>query len=181
VQVNRRLGRVRVGRGIRLDLGATAKSLAADRAAAAAAEAVGTGVIVSCGGDVAAAGDPPPDGWPVRVCEYHADPPDAPSEMVVIDAGGLATSGVTARHWQRGGRTFHHIIDPATSQPADTPWRVVTVAAATCVDANIASTAAVILGSDAPAWLAERRLAARLVWADGSVLRVGGWPEVMPP
>jgi FAD:protein FMN transferase len=180
VQINRRTGRVRVASEIRLDLGATAKSLAADRAASAAAAAAGTGVIVSCGGDVASAGNPPPGGWPVRVCEHHADPPDAPSETVLIDQGGLATSGVVARHWQRGGQTLHHIIDPATSLPADTPWRVVTVAAATCVDANIASPAAVILGIAAPAWLSERGLAARLVHADGSVLRVGGWPEAVP-
>ena len=64
--------------------------------------------------------------------------------------------------------------------PAKTPWRVVTVAAWTCVEANIASTAAVILGDAAPAWLEERGLAARLVRADGLVLRTGGWPAETP-
>ena len=89
---------------------------------------------------------------------------------------GVGTSGVTARQWRRGGQSFHHIIDPATSLPATTPWRVVTVAASTCVEANIASTAAVIIGDAAPDWLQERGLAARLVRNDGSVLRIGGWP-----
>jgi thiamine biosynthesis lipoprotein len=110
------------------------------------------------------------------VSEHHADPLDAPGQTILFEQGGLATSGVTARHWRRGGQSFHHIIDPATSLPATTPWRVVTVAASTCVEANIASTAAVILGDAAPAWLQERGLAARLVRTDGSVLYVGGWP-----
>jgi len=176
VEINRRAGTVRVPAGVRLDLGATAKSLAADRAAAAAAAACGMGVLVSCGGDVAAAGDPPPGGWCVRVSEHHADPPDAPGESILFDGGGLSTSGVRARSWRRGTQRLHHIIDPATGRPADTPWLFVTVAAATCVDANIASTAAVILGDAAPLWLQRRGLVARLVGADGTVIRVGGWP-----
>ena len=53
----------------------------------------------------------------------------------------------------------------------------VTVAAATCVDANAASTAAVVLGEEAPGWLEERKLPARLVGLAGEVVAVGGWPE----
>ena len=52
-----------------------------------------------------------------------------------------------------------------------------TVAAASCVDANTASTAAVVLGAEAIGWLAERDLPARLVAVDGSVVTVCGWPE----
>jgi thiamine biosynthesis lipoprotein len=176
ILINRKTGAVRVPSGVHLDLGATAKSLASDRAAEMAAAATSVGVLVSCGGDIAAIGAPPPGGWSVRVSEHHADPLDAPGETILFDHGGLATSGVTARQWRRGGQSFHHIIDPATSMPATTPWRVVTVAASTCVEANIASTAAVIIGDAAPDWLQERGLAARLVRNDGSVLRIGGWP-----
>jgi len=176
VLINHKAGAVRVPSLVHLDLGATAKSLAADRAAAAAAAATNVGVLVSCGGDVAATGEAPTGGWSVRVSEHHADPVDAPGQTILIERGGLATSGVTARRWRRGGQFFHHIIDPATSLPATTPWRVVTVAASTCVEANIASTAAVILGDGAPAWLQARGLAARLVRTDGSILRVGDWP-----
>src|SRR6202011_5579375 len=156
VLINRKTGAVRVPFGVHLDLGATAKSLASDRAAAAAAAATNVGVLVSCGGDLAAIGTAPSGGWSVRVSEHHADPVDAPGQTILFDQGGLATSGVTARRWKRGEQTLHHIIDPMTSLPAATPWRVVTVAAKTCVDANIASTAAVILGEDAPAWLQDR-------------------------
>ena len=51
------------------------------------------------------------------------------------------------------------------------------VTAATCVDANTASTAAIVLGGDAPAWLAARRLPARLVNHDGRTQTVAGWPR----
>jgi thiamine biosynthesis lipoprotein len=176
ILINRKTGAVRIPPGVHLDLGATAKSLASDRAAAAAAAATNVGVLVSCGGDLAALGTAPSGGWSVRISEHYADPVDAPGQTILFEQGGLATSGVTARRWRRGGQSFHHIIDPATSLPAATPWRVVTVAASTCVEANIASTAAVILGDAAPAWLEERGLAARLVRADGSVVRTGGWP-----
>ena len=51
------------------------------------------------------------------------------------------------------------------------------MAAATCVDANVASTAAIVRGGRSPSWLAALGLPSRLVGADGHVLRVGGWPE----
>jgi thiamine biosynthesis lipoprotein len=96
---------------------------------------------------------------------------------VAITTGGLATSGTAARRWQRGGRQFHHLIDPATGAPAAPCWRTVTVAARTCLSANVASTASVILGAAAPAWLAQRGLHARLVTEDGAVVATGDWPE----
>ncbi|MBV8429830.1 MAG: FAD:protein FMN transferase, partial [Solirubrobacterales bacterium] len=69
VSVDSDAGTVRLGRGVRLDLGATAKALAADRAAGAAYQAVGCGVLVSLGGDVSIAGPPPEEGWRVRVTD----------------------------------------------------------------------------------------------------------------
>ncbi len=167
-------GRVRVPRGVRLDLGATAKALASDRAARAAArDADGAGVLVNLGGDIAVAGAPPPGGWAVRITDDHRAAPDAPGQSVTIAAGGLATSSTTVRRW---GEDAHHLIDPATGRPALSPWRTVSVAAATCVDANIASTAAIVRGADAIEWLSKRRLPARLVAHDGGVVAIGGWP-----
>jgi thiamine biosynthesis lipoprotein len=169
--------RVRIPKGIELDLGATAKALAADRAAAAAHELTGTGVLVSLGGDVSVAGLAPDAGWPVRVADDHAAPLGDGGPVFAVAAGGLATSGTTVRRWKAGNVTLHHIIDPRTGRPADTPWRTVTVAAGTCVEANVASTAAIVLGDEAPAWLVARGLPARLVAADGSVRAVAAWPE----
>jgi thiamine biosynthesis lipoprotein len=168
---------VRVPSGVQLDLGATAKAWAADRAAGAAAAAVGGGVLVGLGGDVAVAGPAPSGGWPVRVTDDHAAGSEAEGETVAVHAGGLATSGTTVRRWTRGGVVLHHLIDPRTGRPAGSCWRTVSVAAATCVDANIASTAAMILGAEAPGWLETRRLDARLVRPDDTVVTVAGWPS----
>jgi thiamine biosynthesis lipoprotein len=167
---------VRMPPGVELDLGATAKALAADSLAAAAAALTGSGVLVSLGGDVAVAGAAPAGGWPVRIADDHAAPIEAPGPTVAVSAGGLASSGVAVRCWQTVAGELHHIVDPRTGRPAAAVWRTVTVAARSCVEANTASTAAIVLGNGAPAWLEERRLPARLVRLDGSVVGVGGWP-----
>jgi thiamine biosynthesis lipoprotein ApbE len=176
VRVDAVRGLVTLPAGVRLDLGATAKALAADRAAATAAAAAGSGagVLVSLGGDIAVAGAPPAGGWLVKVAEDHRADAGAPGPTITIRSGGLATSSVTVRRWGAGA---HHLIDPATGRPAVAPWRTASVAAASCVDANVASTAAIIEGHAAPSWLTQRGLPARLVADDGTVLTLSGWPE----
>ncbi|WP_134661455.1 MULTISPECIES: FAD:protein FMN transferase [unclassified Amycolatopsis] len=169
-----------VPRGVRLDLGATGKAWAADHASTVLARELGCGVLVGLGGDVAVAGRAPAGGWPVVVGEDHAAADPLRDPVIAVASGGLATSSTVCRTWRRAGRTVHHIVDPRTGDIPDPCWRTVTVAAATCADANTASTAAVVLGELAPAWLAERRLPARLVASDGRVVRVAGWPEEAP-
>ena len=133
-----------------LDLGATAKALAADRAAAAIVAAVGGGVLVNLGGDIRVAGAPPDGGWPVGIADDVGFDTSTASiqarQVVTICDGGLATSSPLGRAWRRGGVDLHHIIVPATGLPADSCWRAASVAAASCVDANIASTAAILRG-----------------------------------
>ena len=170
---------LRLPPGVRLDLGATAKAWAADRAATRIATATGGGVLVSLGGDVAVSGRAPDGGWRIRVQDVSGrpeDPPTGPSAVVAIRTGGLATSSTAARRWRRGGDILHHILDPRTGLPAAVVWRTVSVAAATCTDANIASTAAIIRGRAAPAWLTELGLPSRLVDEAGRVHTVAGWP-----
>jgi thiamine biosynthesis lipoprotein len=167
---------VRVPPQAELDLGATAKAFAADRAARAAAMATGTGVLVSLGGDVAVAGDAGAHGWPVGLADDHAAEPSSGMPVVAIASGGLASSSTTVRRWRTSDGERHHVIDPRTGTSAETPWQTVSVAAASCFDANTASTAAIVFGHDAPRWLDERSLPARLVGEDGSVTTVGGWP-----
>jgi thiamine biosynthesis lipoprotein len=178
VELNGRV--VRVPRGVTLDLGATAKAFAADRAASRAASEAGCGVLVSLGGDVAVSGPSPAGGWRVRVAEDHRAGPGDPGQDVAIAEGGLATSSITVRRWRRGGRWLHHIIDPATGAPAGSCWRAVSVAAATCVDANAAATAALVKGQGADVWLARHDLPARLVRLDGTQVAVAGWPVAQP-
>jgi thiamine biosynthesis lipoprotein len=166
---------VQAPRDVELDLGATAKAFAADRAAWAATGETGCGVLVSLGGDIAIAGPPPQGGWPVLLADDHTAALDGPGERIAISSGGLATSSTTVRRWQSAAGELHHIIDPRIGEPARSVWRTVTVAADSCLDANTASTAAIVLGSEATRWLEERSLPARLVSTDGTVVPVGGW------
>lgn len=172
---------VTLAAGVELDLGATAKALGADRAARAAARAAGTGVLVSLGGDISIAGPAPDGGWPVLIAEDHAAPLDGPGAKIALMAGGLATSGTAIRRWQAGEATLHHIVDPRTGRPAETPWRTASVCGASCVHANAASTAAIVLGEDAPGWLEARGLPARLVRETGHVVHIGAWPMESGP
>jgi len=187
---------LRLPAGVRLDLGATAKGLGSDRAAAAAYAACGRaaggraagghaagghaaggrgGILVSLGGDIAVAGLPPRGGWPVAVAD--SSDTGVPAQVVRLTADALATSSVTARRWRRDGRSLHHILDPRTGWPADGPWRTVSVAAASCAEANAAATAAIVAGRDAEAWLAATGLPSRLVAHDGTTRLLGGWPD----
>lgn len=177
VEVDAARSAVRVPAGVELDLGATAKAFAADRAAREAVAIAGGGVLVNLGGDIAVAGEGPQGGWPVRVTDDHAAGFDAPGQTVSILSGGLATSSTTVRRWTSGGELLHHILDPTTGAPAAAVWRTVSVTAATCVDANTASTAAIVRGHDAPDWLESTGLPARLVAVDGTVREIGGWPR----
>jgi thiamine biosynthesis lipoprotein len=161
---------------VKLDLGATAKAWAADRAAAAAAKAGGCGVLVSLGGDVALSGEAPAGGWKIRVTDDHRSDVDAPGQTIAISSGGLATSSTSVRQWSHGGQTMHHIIDPRTAAPARSHWRTVSVAAEDCAQANIATTAALVRSGGALDWLTRRGLPARLVDRDGRVRTIGNWP-----
>jgi thiamine biosynthesis lipoprotein len=176
VEVDPARSRVRVPRGVELDLGATAKAWCADRAASAAAAATGSGVLVSLGGDVAVAGPAPAGGWPVAVGDDHRHPGPA-DEVIGVHAGGLATSGTTVRRWSRGGETLHHVVDPRTGAPVAPVWRTASVMAATCADANGISTGSLVLGLRAPTWLSELGVPARLVATGGEVLTFGAWPR----
>ncbi len=154
-----------------LDLGATGKAFAADQAAQFISEAVGCGVLVSLGGDLRVAGLDPDDGWSVLVQDGN----DQPASMVDLQgARAIATSSTL--HRRLGPGRAHHIVDPLTLAPVRPVWRTVSVAAATCMQANTWSTAAIVEGTAAPGMLAATGLPARLVDLTGHVIRLGGWP-----
>src|SRR5207245_333549 len=113
----------------------------------------------------------PTVGLALRLAGYDSDLAAVPG------SGGLASSSTTVRRWSRGGVVLHHIIDPSTGMPVKSVWRTATVAAASCVDANIASTAAIVKGRSAVPWLNMLRLPARLVDREGGILRTAGWPR----
>jgi FAD:protein FMN transferase len=131
-------------RGVVLDLNGVVKSLAVDDALSLVREPG----FVSAGGDLAtnsAAAVGLPRGG-----------------SVTVRAGGLATSG-TRRRWSRGGDEQHHLVDPTTGLPSRSPWFEVTVAASSCLRADVAAKAAFLLGADGPGWLDGRALPGRFV------------------
>jgi thiamine biosynthesis lipoprotein len=166
--------RVHVPRGVVLDLGATAKAHAADIIARRLADRLPGGFLVSLGGDVAVSGELPPEGWQVAV-----EGPDGECREVVASRGqALATSSTVLRTWTQAGQPRHHIIDPRTGRSAVPVWEQVTCAGTTALEANAASTAAVVLGAEAPDWLEAHGIPARLDPASGGpAVTTRGWPR----
>ncbi|MEW6583900.1 MAG: FAD:protein FMN transferase, partial [Actinomycetota bacterium] len=164
VEVDRALGVVRLGRGVRLDLGGIAKGYAVDRAIAAVD---GAGAcLVNAGGDLAVTGAPAGGTWPVAV-----DTPEG-GRTVGLAWGALATSGRDRRRWD-GGR--HHVIDPATGAPSRTDLLRVTVAAESAERAEVLATALLVAGADAARREAEERgLSVLLVPEVGPTIATGG-------
>lgn len=177
IELDPRQSTIRLPAGVKLDLGATAKAWAADRAAHAVHDAHDCGALVSLGGDISTAGPSPARGWRIHVTEDHRGGPRAAGQTISIYSGGIATSSTTVRRWNQAGHTRHHIIDPSTGACVDEVWRTASVAAIDCADANIAATAAIVRGARAREWLAELGLPARLVGREGEVCTVGSWPR----
>jgi thiamine biosynthesis lipoprotein len=122
-----------------------AKALAVD----GSLDLIGGDGVVAAGGDVAARGGAVvglPHGGSLRLLR-----------------GGVATSGTTHRRWRRGGTWQHHLLDPRTGRPAESCWDEVTVAAATCLGADVAAKAAFLLSREGPSWLDEHGLPGRFV------------------
>lgn len=164
---------LRMPAGTLLDLGATAKAVAADRCARKVCQQTGSGVLVNLGGDIATAGPAPADGWRVLVHDTDDDPA---SQVTIGSDTGLATSSTRRRRWRRAGVTSHHILDPRTGTSAEPVWRSVSVAASSCLAANTVSTAAIVRGHRAIRWISSLGVPARLVDRDGSEHTIGGWP-----
>jgi len=177
VQLDPRHRTVRIPLGVRLDLGSTAKAWAADRAAARIALRIGTGALVSLGGDVAVAGPPPPGGWAVGIARASSTPPAETDQVVAILGGGLASSGTTTRTWTMGDRAVHHVIDPRSGDCVEPYWDVVSATGSSCLEANIVTTATIVWGERALRELTRFGQAVRLVRADGEVRVVNGWPS----
>jgi thiamine biosynthesis lipoprotein len=147
--------------GLHLDLNGVVKSLAVDDAL----ELIEGDGLVAAGGDVAVRGSAVvelPRGGSLRLL-----------------GGGLATSGTTRRHWLRQGRAQHHLLDPSTGRPAESRWQEVTVAAGSCLAADVAAKAAFLLSETGPAWLDERGLPGRFLDAGGETVN-RTWRESLP-
>jgi FAD:protein FMN transferase len=137
--------------GLQLDLNGVVKGQTVDEALALIE---GDG-FVSAGGDYAGHGS--------RAVALPG------GQAVQVTGGALATSGRSKRRWLRAGVWQDHLIDPRTGSPAISPWVEVTVAAATCLQADVAAKAAYLLGDEGPRWLDDRGMAGRFLHPGGIV------------
>lgn len=163
---------VSVPQGVLIDLGATAKAWASDRASQRIWQELNVPCVIGIGGDLAIAG--PTD---FRTIIEVAESPSDTAIAVLVGPGGLATSSTVRRTWKVESATAHHIMDPRTQAPAVGMWRTVTVMAATCVAANHAATAAIVMGEPARRWLASLHLPSRLIAQTDEVTYIGDWPQ----
>jgi thiamine biosynthesis lipoprotein len=154
--------------GLELDLGGTAKGWAADLVVSRL-ERHGR-CAADCGGDLRVAGGGAP--WEVRVRHPLTG---AIAHTLQVRAGGVATSGIDARLWERPGGGFaHHLIDPATGTPAWTGLVAATALAPTALDAEALAKAALLSGPAAGRRLLRAARGGVLVHDDGTVEPVAG-------
>jgi thiamine biosynthesis lipoprotein len=146
--------------GVRIDLGGIGKGYAAEKAATILASA--GPCLVNAGGDIALRGV----GWTIAV---------QPWLTLELADGGLATSGRDRRAWRRGGKELHHLIDPATGEPAACDLLRATVVAPDAIQAEIWAKALFLAGSHAAAAEADaHRLPCVLVTRSGETRLAGG-------
>jgi thiamine biosynthesis lipoprotein len=167
VRVHRDRAVVQLPAGVRLDPGGLGKGLAADLVVNELRAAGAAGALVNVGGDLRVDGRPPVgENW--RIAIEHPDGPDAVGD-VTLSGGGVATTTCARRRWRTAaGTVVHHLVDPATGRPADRPWRQVTVVAGSAWWAEVAATAAYLVGA-----LPEGAAAAFVVDADDRIRYLG--------
>ncbi len=143
-----------------LDLGGVAKGYAVDRAVDALRRWGITRALVNVGGDLYALGTAE-DGEPWRVGVQSPFDPAKLATTLAVEDQAVATSGDYERYFEYHHHRYHHLLDPATGAPRETPRHSLTVTGSTCVAADAAGTAAFGLDRED-----ARRLLARV---DGSL------------
>lgn len=146
IEIDSLQGRVRLPLGMQIDLGGIAKGWVAERGAALLAENA-SACGVNAGGDMFLIGHPQgQDHWEVAL----EDPREPSKDLMtlLVDHGAVATSSIAKRIWQQGDVKRHHLIDPRTGDPAETPWLSVTVFASTAVYAETFAKSVLIAGPE---------------------------------
>ncbi len=154
--------------GMRIGLGALAKGYAVGRAAAALRGAGIRNAIVEAGGDLQALGRHAGRPWIIGLRNPRGK--GMLLSLGLADGESVATSGDYERFAERGGRKYHHLIDPRTGRPART-FASVSVVASDPLHADAWATAFFIMGEErARAVLRGRSdLSVVLVGLDGKI------------
>jgi len=142
---------LRLPAGMQIDLGGIGKEFAVDRSLGLARQLTERALLVNFGGDLCASGPPDSGAWRVGIEAIETGRPA--TRTVRLERGALATSGDAHRHVLRDGTRYAHVLDARTGWPAPDAPRSVTVAAATCTEAGVLATLAMLQGRDAETWL----------------------------
>jgi thiamine biosynthesis lipoprotein len=135
------------GEGARLDLGSAAKGYAVDRAVNALRARGITKALVVAGGDLYALGTAP-DGEPWEIGIQSPTDERALAGRLRLADRAVATSGTYRQFFRYRGHRYHHLMDPATARPRETPMQSLTVVADSVMHADVATTA--LFGLDEP-------------------------------
>jgi thiamine biosynthesis lipoprotein len=180
IEVDTRLDLVRLPVGVGIDPGGIGKGLAADLVATAAVDLGADAAMVSLGGDLRVAGDPPSQGWEIEL-DHHVAPP---ARVNLLD-GAVVTSSTLRRRWTTAAGPAHHVIDPRTGRSTTGPLVACSVLAAEAWWAEALATA-LLVGWGDPA--AEPLLVdllddvgALLTFADGRQSTVGAHADSFSP
>lgn len=124
---------------VQVDLGGIAKGYAVDRAVATLRDWAITQAFVAAGGDLYAMGESDHGGpWDVGIRDPRD--PDRIIGSFPLSDGAVATSGDYFRYFDYHGRRYHHIMDPDTAAPRLTPEHSLSIAASSCMTADVAAT-----------------------------------------
>lgn len=174
-------GFVRLPEGTRLDLGGIGKGYAADLVAGEVRALGASGVCVNLGGDLRVSGTAPGGGsvWPIAIDDPWGAP--APTAMIGLTEGALATSSVLRRRWADASGCGHHLINPRTGQPARTEVVSASVIAADATWAEVFAKCIVIEGPAAGLRrVGAAGLAGVVILEDGSTIRTDDFGRYEP-
>lgn len=154
-----------------IDLGGIVKGWTADLAVEHLAGRYG-GTFVNAGGDIRCAGsEEGAAGWVVDV-----DGPGGRVAWAGMIRGAIATSSVLKRRWRSAsGGVAHHLIDPRTGMPADSPFVQVTVRAENCTWAEVWAKAVLVGGEEGLALAKAYGLDVLAFSGEGARVTSGEW------
>ena len=167
-------GAVSLPEGMEIDLGSVAKGYAGREAAQLLRQAGVSSALLNLGGNIQTVGSRPDgDPWQIGV----KDPSTGQPMMVLsIRDQAVVTSGGYERYFQQDGRTYWHIMDPATGRPAESGLRSVTIVGDDGLVCDGLSTALFVMGLERAAqfWAGSDDFEAIFVTDDGSVYLTQG-------
>ncbi len=138
---------------MQIDLGGVGKEYAVDRCIQLIRKSSKVSCLVNFGGDLATTGARK-NGQPWQVgIESAVSPGKNSGKVLALTHGAIATSGDVRRFVLKNGRRYGHILNPKTGWPVEGAPRSVTIAAATCTEADMLATFAMLQGGNCESYL----------------------------